>query len=77
MTPDEIISSINSHNARLARIILKMNIIKQKLEDMEVPKYRSAGILDQLVLQLQQANSADDLYSSLEADYSDTYLVWE
>lgn len=77
MTPDEIIESINSHNARLARIILKMNNIKKKLEDMEVSKYRSAGILDQLVLQLQQANSADDLYSALEAEYSDTYLVWE
>lgn len=77
MTPDEIIESINSHKARLARIVMKMNNLKQKLEDMEVSKYRSAGIFDQLILQLQQASSANDLYSSLEAEYSDTYLVWE
>lgn len=77
MTPDEIIQSINSHNARLTRIVIRMNNIRKRLEDMEVSKYRSAGILDQLILQLQQAINADDLYSALEADYSDTYLVWE
>jgi hypothetical protein len=77
MNRDELTSVVATFRLRLERIQLKMDVMKQQMEAIDVPKYRAAGIFDQFVLQIQQALSASDLYTSLEAELSDTHLVWE
>jgi hypothetical protein len=77
MNTSELIESIPILKAQLSRIQAKAVSLKAKLAEFDVPKYRTAGIIDQLILQLQQAIDGDDLYTALEADYSDTKLVWE
>ncbi len=77
MTPEEIALSVESISFRVKRVQMKLKELKDRLQELDIPKYRASGIFDQFVLQVQQAVDANDLYSALEADLSDTRLVWE
>lgn len=77
MTPEELALSVASISTRVNRVQAKIKQLKDKLQELDVPKYRAAGIFDQFILQVQQAIDANDLYAALEADLSDTHLVWE
>lgn len=77
MTPEELALATQSIGVRVKRIQMKLQELKFRLQELDVPKYRASGIFDQFVLQVQQAINADDLYAALEAELSDTHLVWE
>ena len=77
MDSTQLVEIIPILKSKLNGIQLKVIDLKNKLFISDVPKYRTAGIIDQLILQLQQASDGNDLYTSLEADYTDTKLVWE
>ena len=68
---------IPTYKQQIDGLHYRVGLIKERLLNIDVPKYRTSGIFDQLILQVQQAMDGNDLYTALEADYSDTFLVWE
>lgn len=77
MNADKLTLLTPTYRERLQRIQNNIVYIQEQLELLDVPEYRTAAIFDQLINQLKQAVDANDLYSSLEAEYSDTHNVWE
>ena len=77
MKPDFYIRCIPTYQNKIEDIRSKIENLRSRLEALDIPKYRVAAVFDLLILQLQQAIDADDLYNSIEAQYGNNNYVWE
>lgn len=77
MNADFYIRTIPSYENIFKSQILRLIELQDKLDQLEIPRYRTAAIFDLLILQIQQAIDQNDLYSALESQYANNKYVWQ
>jgi hypothetical protein len=67
---------IPSYQAKTVEILERLQNISNRMILLEQKKYRAAAIMDQIVFQIGESTTGDELYSALEIDFNDTVPVF-